>query len=389
MTKDIFSRKPNKNHYDKDDKLKFKKPVYVKDDLEILNRLLKTYSATKRNYQKKNFISGGRRKGSAYKTSEQNQRVTFKMSYSNSIASHDKYRKYYMPQENKDYVAEKPERFGMADDEYDSHKVPLNFKCIISPECQNINLKMLAESFIRRVENQTGYKLIWQGCVHKDTEHRHAHIVINGKDKNGEDVYFNKDTIQLMRIMCSNAATQMIGGRTAEQIEASKKNFIKAKRWTALDEKMELLINENDFTVSRKGLPPEFESRLAYLSKLRLAKIDWMKNTWEISKECKTVLQAAGRYNTYLEEYGKNPERPLELYMGGGVRGKVEKVITFDKDEAWNDAIIVDAGERRVYVPVWQLQKENLQGKTVSIRKTGNETKISRQVSDRNISVID
>lgn len=152
---------------------------------------------------------------------------------------------------------------------------------------------------------------------------------------------------------------------------------------------MELLINENDFTVSRKGLPPEFESRLAYLSKLRLAKIDWMKNTWEISKECKTVLQAAGRYNTYLEEYGKNPERPLELYMGGGVKGKVEKVITFDKDEAWNDAIIVDAGERRVYVPVWQLQKENLQGKTVSIRKAGNETKISRQVSDRNISVID
>ena len=388
MTKDIFTRKPNKNRYDKDDKLKFKKPVYVRDDLETLNRLLKTYSAAKRNHQKKNFVSGGIRKGSAYKTSEQNQRVTFKMSYSNSMASHDKYRKSYMPQEHKDYVTEKPERFGMTDDEYDGHKVPLNFKCIISPESQNMNLQMLSESFIRRVENQTGYKLIWQGCVHNDTEHRHAHIVINGRDKNGEDVYFNKSTIQLMRIMCSNAATQMIGGRTAEQIEASKKNFIKAKRWTELDEKMESLVNENDFAVSRKGLPPEYESRLAYISKLKLAKIDWMKNAWEVSKEYKTVLQAAGRYNTYLEEYGKNPERPLELYMGGGIKGKVEKVITFDKDEAWNDAIIVDTGNRRVYVPVWQLQKENLQGKTVSIRKTGSETKISRQVSDRNISVI-
>ena len=151
---------------------------------------------------------------------------------------------------------------------------------------------------------------------------------------------------------------------------------------------MELLVNKNDFAVSRKGLPTEYESRLAYISKLKLAKIDWMKNAWEVSKEYKTVLQAAGRYNTYLEEYGKNPERPLELYMGGGIKGKVEKVITFDKDEAWNDAIIVDTGNRRVYVPVWQLQKENLQGKTVSIRKTGSETKISRQVSDRNISVI-
>lgn len=389
MTKDIFNRKPNKNRYDEDGRIKFKKPVYVRDDLEVLNRLLKIYSSAKRNHRKENYVSGGKRKGSAYKTSEQNQRVTFKMTYSNSIVSHDKYRKHYMPQENKDYVTEKPERFGMTDDEYDNHKVPLNFKCIVSPESQNINLQALVESFIRRVENQTGYKLIWQGCIHTDTEHRHAHIVINGRDKNGEDVYFNKDTIQLMRLMCSNAATQMIGGRTPEQIEASKKNLIKAKRWTELDEKMELFVRENDFTVSRKGLSPEFESRLAYLSKMRLAKIDWSKNTWKISKEYKDVLQAAGRYNTFLEEYGKNLDRPVELYTGGGIKGKVEKVITFDKDEAWNDAIIVDTGQRRVYVPVWQLRKEDLQGKTVSIRKTGNETKISRQVSGRSISVLE
>lgn len=389
MTKDIFNRKPNKNRYDEDDRIKFKTPVYVRDDLEVLNRLLNICSSAKRNYQKKNYVSGGKRKGNAYKTSEQNQRVTFKISYSNSIASHDKYRKHYMPQENKDYVIEKPERFGMTDDEYDNHKVPLNFKCIVSPESQNIDLQALVESFIRRVENQTGYKLIWQGCIHTDTEHRHAHIVINGRDKNGEDVYFNKDTIQLMRLMCSNAATQMIGGRTPEQIEASKKNLIKAKRWSDIDEKMELLVKQNDFTVSRKGLSPEFESRLAYLSKMRLAKIDWLKNTWKISKEYKDVLQAAGRYNTFLEEYCKNLDRPVELYTGGGIKGKVEKVITFDKDEAWNDAIIVDTGQRRVYVPVWQLQKEDLQGKTVSIRKTGNETKISRQVSDRSISVIE
>ena len=110
------------------------------------------------------------------------------------------------------------------------------------------------------------------------------------------------------------------------------------------------------------------------------------KNAWQLSDGYKDVLQAAGRYNTYLEEYAKNPEG-LELYTGGGVRGKVEKVITFDKDEAWNDAIIINTGEKRVYVPVWQLHKDDLVGKNVTIRKTGNETKIARQVSDKSIIV--
>ena len=222
----------------------------------------------------------------------------------------------------------------MSDEEYDKNKVGLNFKCIISPESQEIDLKILTESFIERLEKQTGYKLCWKACIHSDTEHRHSHVVINGKDQNGEEVFFNKETIELMRLMCSNAATQMIGERTKEQIKLTKKKFVEAKS--------------------------NFEE----------------------------ILRAAGRYNTYLEEYAKNPEEPLELYTGGGVKGKVEKIITFDKDEAWNDALIVrQADGKRVYVPVWQLRKENLQGKNITIRKSCNETKIARQVSDKNIIV--
>ena len=387
MNKNPFSHKANKNKYSEDDKIKFKKPVYVRDDLETLNRLFKSYSKSKRkNNDFEKMSGGGGRRGSAFKFREQNQRVTFKMSYSNSIESHDRYIKYYMPQGNKDYVEEKPELFGMSEEEYEKHKVPLNFKCIISPESQNINFETLVESFIKRVENQTGYKLCWRAAVHSDTDHRHAHVVINGKDFNGEDVFFNKDTIQLMRLMCSNAATQMIGERTKEQIEMAKKNLVKAKRWTELDEKIFPAASSNEGAVSRKNLSMEVESRLSYLSELKLAVLDKDKNEWKLSEGYKDVLQAAGRYNTYLDEYAKNPDG-LVLYTGGGVRGKVEKVITFDKDEAWNDAIIINTGKKRVYVPVWQLHKDNLVGKNVTIRKNGDETKIARQVSDKNIIV--
>ena len=381
--KDIFNHKRNKNEYSKDDKLKFKKPVYVKDDLETFNRLLKKYASNKKSYTKVTFVGGG--KGSAYKFPEQNQRVTFKMSYSNSIESHDKYVKYYMPQENKEYVEDKPELFGMKDEDYDKYKVPLNFKCIISPESKDVDLKTLVQSYIKRVEEHTGYKLCWKGCIHNDTEHRHAHVVINGKDQNGEEVFFNKDSIQLMRVMCSNAATQMIGERTKEQIELSKKNYVKAKRWTELDDT--ILNLKSNGKVNRKNLMPEIDNRLIFLSKLKLCDLDKESNSWKLSERYKEVLTSAGRYNTYLEEYAKNPEENLELYTGGRISGKVEKVITFDKDEAWNDALIVRTKDCKVYVPVWQLHKEDLQGKMITISKKGDETKIARQISDKDIFV--
>lgn len=389
MNKNIFSHKSRKNHYSEEDKIKFKKPVYVRDDLETLNRLFKTYSKAKKKFNPKIKMIGGNFSGNAFKFSEKNQRVTFKMSYSSSMKSHEQYIKYYMPQHNKDYVEEKPELFGMNEEEYEKHKVPLNFKCIISPESNKINLETLVESFIKRVENQTGYKLCWRACIHNDTGHRHAHIVINGKDFNGEEVFFNKDTIQLMRFMCSNAATQMIGERTKEQIEIAKKNLVKAKRWTELDEKIISAVSANETSLFVKNLPMELENRLSYLADLKLSEYDKENKRWKLSPDYKEVLVASGRYNTYLEEYAKNPNQALELYTGGTIKGKVAKVITFAKDESWNDALIIDTGKKRVYVPVWQLHKDDLLGKNVTIRKSGDETKIARQVSDKNIIVRD
>lgn len=386
MKKNVFNHKGNKNEYSEDDKMKFKKPIYVRDDLETFNRLLKRYTKAKKEKNKTAYVGGGK-KGSAFKFREQNQRVAFKMSYSKSMESHDKYIKYYMPQENKSYVEEKPVLFGMSGEVYEKHKVPLNFKCIISPESQDVNLETLVASYIKRVEEHTGYKLCWKGCIHTDTVHRHAHIVINGRDMNGEDVFFNRDTVQLMRLMCSNAATQMIGERTREQIKIAKKSYVKAKRWTELDERVLMLADKSK--VHRKDLSPEVDNRLVFLTELRLAEFDKETGSWTISDRYREILTASGRYSTFLEEYTGNPGEDLKLYTGGTVKGKVEKVITFDKDEAWNDAIIVRTKEGKVYVPVWQLHKDDLQGKTVTIEKNSDKAKIARQVTDKDILVRD
>ena len=375
--KDITEREPGLYRWER-------KP-YVKDDVKVLNNLLhkmlkKNRSDTCRFKDEKHFFGSSLVK-SNYKKKENNQRVMFKMSYSNSIRQHNKYIKHYMPQMQKDNVIDKPELFGTTDEEYEKNKVAGHFKFIVSPENQNVNLKVLINDFIKRIEKLSGYELYWQACIHTDTEHPHGHIVINRKDKNGRRIYFPKQMIKnTMREILSESATKLVGPRSKFEIELAKNKMISANRWTDLDKKIEMIKG----VIYPKALDVPLQNRLAHLSTIGLAHYENSKAI--LNKDWKEVLMATARYNTYLEEYLKQDNLPLKMYEGGLLQGKVDRVISFDKDESWNDAIIVRTQTHRIYVPIYQLHKQNLEGKTVSV--SGGDGGITRQITDRDIKVV-
>lgn len=374
--KDIFSSRPTKS-FD-EDLYRTRKVPYKKDDLRILENLLKSAAKPSRDGRGA-FSGGGRHSRFAPSENGKRQRVMFKMSHSENLKVHQNYLQTYMPQENKSYVEEKPVLFGTDEAEYEKNMSPLHFKCIISPENQNVNLEVLSDEFIKRLEALTGYKLYWRGCIHSNTEHRHAHLCINGKDKNGKKVYFQKEFIRrTMRETLSYVATELVGERTEREIEAARKNMFSAKRWTKLDEEIERYPGK----ISARNLNAEIQNRLSFLAEIGLAKRK--SNFYELDENWQEVLLAAGRYNTFLEEYQKSGGK-LELYAGGNITGVCEKVITFDKDEAWNDALVVDTGKKLVYVPVWQLSKDGLQGKKIEI--SGGTESLSRQIRTSDIHI--
>lgn len=378
--KDIFSNRPTKESYE-EDLYKVRKVPYKKDDMWRLSKLLAA-KPTRVGRDDGGRFSGGGRGGALFLNSvnQRDQRVMFKVSHSSSMQAHDKYLSTYMPQENKNEVLDKPRLFGTENSEYESAKVPEHFKFIISPENQNVNLKLLASEFIRRVETMTGYKLLWQGALHTDTAHRHAHICINGRDSNGKRVYFQPEMIKrTMRETLSYIATQMVGERTEQEIISAQKNLVVARRWTKLDEELEKYPGK----ISPHLLSPDMQNRLSFLSEMNLAVRK--AGFYELKDDWKEVLVATGRYNTFFDEYQKSGGK-LELYSGGGISGTVENVISFDKDESWNDALVIRSGESLVYVPVWQLKKDDLLGKSVEI-KDGTRS-LSRQVTDSNIRVV-
>ncbi len=378
--KDVFSDRPTKEIYE-EDLYRVKKVVYKKDDMYLLKKMFKI-RPTRVGSKKNLFSSGGFGGGGKGFVNQKDQRVTFKVSHSKSIQAHNKYLKTYMPQENKKSVEKKPRLFGTPDSLYEKKKVKEHFKFIISPENQNVNLEVLSSEFIKRLEVMTGYKLLWKGAIHTDTEHRHAHLCINGKDENGKKVYFQKEMIkQTMRETLSYIATQLVGERTENEILNARKNSIISKRWINLDEVIEKN-KDSSGRLSVNLLSNDVKNRIAFLVQLNLA--EDKKGYFKLKDDWKDVLVATGRYNTFFEEWQKSNGN-LELYSGGSIKGKVERVISFDKDESWNDALVINENGKRVYVPVWQLNKEDLLGKTVEI--SGGNKKLSRQVTDKSIKI--
>ena len=374
--KSIFNH-PKKNDPERNPHLyDWKRPIHGKDDGQSINRLLKQKRKRGSHEIKKSWFSSGYGNPDSRK-----QRVMFKMSYGNSMAKHQKYIKLYMPQIGKDGVEIPREIFGTDLDEYQKHMSPFHLKFIISPESQNIDLKLLSESFIKHLEQLTGYEFYWLGVIHTDTEHHHAHLAINGKDKNGKKIRFPKDMIKnTMREFLSNIATNMIGERTPAEIEESKKKLTQAKRWTKFDEELKKMPEK----IYINNLSPSLINRLQFLSSINLATKDDMFYT--LKPDFKEVLKATGRYNLYLEEYLKS-DLPLRLFEGGTIIGVVDKVISFDKDESWNDAIIIRKDNERVYIPIFQLHKENLEGKTVRIENAAGGT--NRNISNKDIKIVE
>lgn len=197
--KDITERDPGLYYWER--------KAFVKDDIRalrnLLNKFKKSKSATWHSKDGRHNFDGFFSKV-RYSGNEKKQRVMFKMSYSNSMTAHRLYRKYYMPQMQKESVLEKTQLFGTSNEEYDKNKVVGHFKFIISPENQNVDIKVLINDFIKRLEKLSGYQLYWQACIHKDTEHHHGHIVINRKDKNGRKIFFPKQMVKsTMRMILS------------------------------------------------------------------------------------------------------------------------------------------------------------------------------------------
>jgi hypothetical protein len=301
------------------------------------------------------------------------QMCVVKLNIGKEKTAHARFIREYLPQENKTQVLEKPELFGdsVVDAEslsaYYTAMTDKHFKFIISPESPAVNCEALTKTLVKRLEAVMGRQFSWMAAVHTDTGHPHAHLLINGMDKNGRDVYFEKTLIKkTIREMSRQICTSMIGTRSAEEIRLSVSKAYKSYRYCFLDD----MIKEREIPLSDKS--GQFESkvvmtddrmrkRLLFLSDLGFAEMKKVndREVFYLERDWKKKLKDVGRYNVFLDARNSllsTASYDLEIFTAktGTIRGTVTKLYTINDEDSWNNAVLIEnkAMRKAWYVPL-------------------------------------
>ena len=169
------------------------------------------------------------------------------------------------------------------------------FKIVISPEDREADFGQTAQDLIAHIENHVDGKVEWGGVIHRNTDHPHAHIIVRGKLRSGEELILPRELIRRgLRETVQRSLTRQLGPRTIEEIEHQKQSELTANRVTSLDGQLarRLLPPTAENTYRNLGdVPNAFErTRLRYLAQLGLAKpLD--NGLWQVRSDLLSQLQ--------------------------------------------------------------------------------------------------
>jgi PBP1b-binding outer membrane lipoprotein LpoB len=337
--------------------LLWQKRVYRKDYNRDLDRLF--------NLLGKIASNSGSRKTSytASRTSKRalsfDQLCMVKCRYGKDKNTHKKFLEEYLTQLNKEHVINKPVLFtdSAVDDafinQYKDSTTGLHYKFIISPESQEVDTEALVKTLVKRMEAATGYKFNWVAATHTDTPHKHAHLLINGVDKNGKEVQLDKVfKTHTVRELSRSICTSLIGQRTVDDIKTSIEKSYSKCSYVALDDSL----REREIPISSH---PAYESRVSVTDALLLKRLNFLcdiglaarepelKKTFLLEKGWKNKLKAMGRYNSFLD--ARNSLRTvsnteLELYSKetGTIEGIITKLYRMNDEDSWNHAVLIE-----------------------------------------------
>jgi len=145
---------------------------------------------------------------------------------------------------------------------------PRLWKVILSPEmAHKLDLKEHVRAVMGQAEKDLGTKLEWVAIDHYNTDNPHAHIVIRGIDREGQELRIKREYFtQGFRLRSQQEATRVLGFRLKEDILLVREKQVKALHITELDREIERRLNQNHFI----SLSADPKSAFAYEKDLQL-----------------------------------------------------------------------------------------------------------------------
>lgn len=112
------------------------------------------------------------------------------------------------------------------------------FRFIVAPEdgAELADLKPFVRDLMRQMEQDLGTRLDWVAADHFNTGHPHTHIVLRGKDDEGNDLVIARDYIAHgFRSRAAELITRELGPETEIEVARKVQQEITAERFTRLD----------------------------------------------------------------------------------------------------------------------------------------------------------
>ena len=368
-----------------EDLFKIKYVKKAKDDVRLLLKGLRHVGKKRSGFNKIGGTASFKPARHYFSPFDKGQLCMVKFRYGNTKESHKDFLKVYMKQENKDVVIEKPEYFGDELASYEANLTAKHFKFIISPDSQNVDLEVLTKTLVDKMNKLYKADLRWIAVIHNDTAHKHVHLLINSRDKNGKYINrFDKDFIKnTMRKMAGDICTRLVGNRSYEELKAFRNNMYGKNRLTVLDKAIKnrctVHYGNGDFQykIGTVLIDELLRKRLDHLSTLDLAKQEGM--FYLLKEDWYKALEGIGRYNSLLEvrkDYAFKGKQ-FEVYNKnkGKERGKVLKIYNMDDENVWHNACVVETDRKILYVPMYAKVDMSFLHKTINIDTVEKDNK--------------
>ncbi|MCC8950911.1 relaxase/mobilization nuclease domain-containing protein, partial [Bradyrhizobium sp. Arg62] len=112
------------------------------------------------------------------------------------------------------------------------------FRFIVAPEdsAEIADLKPFVRDLMHQMEQDLGTRLDWVAADHFNTGHPHTHIVLRGKDEEGNDLVIAPDYIAHgFRSRAAELVTRELGAETEIEVARKLQQEVAAERFTRLD----------------------------------------------------------------------------------------------------------------------------------------------------------
>ncbi len=173
------------------------------------------------------------------------------------------------------------------------------FRFIVSPEdgAEYEDLKPLTRRLMARMEADLDTKLDWVAVDHHNTGHPHTHIIVRGRNDQGEDLVIAKEYLTHgLRERAAELVSLDLGPRSDLEIEGRLRREVDQERLTSLDRGLLRDVAE-DGLVSPRHVDPRLYSlragRLQTLARLGLAQ-EGEPTRWRLADGLEDTLRRVG-----------------------------------------------------------------------------------------------